>query len=84
MIMLCYIGEYASSIPLSELRNVNSFTRSKTLELNFTPRKARKSRQFWDPSETKLTKIIVFTPTSKYFYTDISVISVTFRNSALW
>ena len=26
----------------SELRNVNSFTRSKILELNFTPRKARK------------------------------------------
>ena len=25
-----------------ELRNVNSFTRSKSLELNFTPRKARK------------------------------------------
>ena len=43
----------------AELRNVNSFTRSKTLELNFTPRKARKSRQFWDLSETKLTKIIV-------------------------
>ena len=40
----------------SELRNVNSFTRNKTLELNFTPRKARKSRQFWDLSETKLTK----------------------------
>ena len=43
----------------AELRNVNSFTRSKTLELNFTPRKARKSRQFWDLSETKLTKMIV-------------------------
>ena len=44
---------------LAELQNVNSFTRSKTLELNFTPRKARKSRQFWDLSETKLTKMIV-------------------------
>ena len=43
----------------AQLRNVNSFTRSKTLELNFTPRKARKSRQFWDVSETKLTKMIV-------------------------
>ena len=32
----------------AELRNVNSFTRCKTAELNFTPRKARKSRQFWD------------------------------------
>ena len=104
-----------------ELRNVNSLTRSKTLEQNFTPRKARRSRQFWDLSETKLTiitfldnkywqlfqirlvytqksnidcanhfKIIIwshcvfsqtFIPTSKYFYTDISVISVTFRNS---
>ena len=41
----------------AELRNVNSFTRSKTPELNFTPRKARKSRQFWDLSETKLTQI---------------------------
>ena len=28
--------------PPSELRNVNSFTRSKILERNFTPRKARK------------------------------------------
>ena len=45
--------------PPPKLRNVNSFTRSKTLELNFTPRKARKSQQFWDLSETKLTKIIV-------------------------
>ena len=26
----------------AELQNVNSFTRSKILELNFTPRKARK------------------------------------------
>ena len=43
----------------SELRNVNSFTRSKTLELNFTPIKASKSRQFWDLSKTKLTKMIV-------------------------
>ena len=43
----------------SELRNVNSFTRSKILELNFIPRKVRKSRQFWDLSETKLTKMIV-------------------------
>ena len=31
-----------------ELRNVKSFTRSKTLELNFTPRKARKSRQIYN------------------------------------
>ena len=47
--------------PLSkaELRNVNSFTQSKTLELKYTPRKARKSRQFWDLSEIKLTKMIV-------------------------
>ena len=42
-----------------ELRNVNSFTRSKTLEQNFTPRKAHISQQFWDLSETKLTKMIV-------------------------
>ena len=30
----------------AELRNVNSFTRCKTLELNCTPRKARESRKF--------------------------------------
>ena len=42
-----------------ELRNVNSFTQSKNLELNFTPRKTRKLQQFWDLSETKLTKTIV-------------------------
>ena len=41
------------------VQNVNSFTRSKTLELNFTPIKASKSRQFWDLSKTKLTKMIV-------------------------
>ena len=35
------------NIESPELRNVNSFTRSKILELNFTPRKARKSRLFW-------------------------------------
>ena len=29
-------------LPYAELRNVSSFTRSKILELNFTPRKARK------------------------------------------
>ena len=45
---------------LTELRNVNSFTRSKNLKLNFTPRKARKSRQFWYLSRTKLTKRIAF------------------------
>ena len=44
----------------SELRNVNSLTRSKNLKLNFTPRKARKSRQFWYLSQTKLTKRIDF------------------------
>ena len=43
----------------AELRNVNSFTRCKTAELDFTPRKARKLRQFWDLSETKLTKMVV-------------------------
>ena len=36
------------------LWNVNSFTRSKTLELNFTPKKARKSRQSWYVGQTKL------------------------------
>ena len=41
----------------TELQNVNSFTRSKTLKLNFAPRKAHKSQQFWDLRETKLTKI---------------------------
>ena len=44
----------------AELRNVNSFTRCKTLELNFTLRNARKLRQFWDLSETKLTQMIGF------------------------
>ena len=46
--------------PQSELGNVNSFTQSKNLKLNFTPRKARKSRQFWYLSRTKLTKRIAF------------------------
>ena len=49
----------ASFTPWAELRNVNSFTRSKTLELNFTPRKARKSRQFWHLSQIKCAKRIV-------------------------
>ena len=32
---------------ISELRNVNTFTQSKTVKPNFTWRKTRKSRQFW-------------------------------------
>ena len=44
----------------AELRNVNSFTQSKNLKLNFTPRKARKSRQFWYLSQTKLTNAKFF------------------------
>ena len=44
----------------AELRNVNSFTQSKNLKINFTPRKARKSQQFWYLSRTKLTKRIAF------------------------
>ena len=43
----------------AELQNVNSFTRSKTLEIDFTLRKAHKSRRFWDLSETKLTITVV-------------------------
>ena len=41
---------------LTELRNGNSFTRSKILELNVTPRKARKQRQFWQVSQIKCAK----------------------------
>ena len=42
----------------SELQNANSFTQSKALELNFTPRKVRQSQQFWYFIHTKLTKKI--------------------------
>ena len=44
------------AITCAELQNVNSFTRSKILELNFTPRKARKKRQFWHLSQIKYVK----------------------------
>ena len=44
---------------ITELRNVNSFTQSKVLELNFTPKRACKLRQFWNQNLTKLTKRIV-------------------------
>ena len=36
-----------SQASVSELRNVNAFTQSKTVKPNFTRRKTRKSRQFW-------------------------------------
>ena len=121
-----FLNYYKSAFALSchpgpELRNVNSFIRSKILELNFTPRKAR---QFWHLSQIKCAKRIVlvnkcwqfyqirpvytqksciivqifpkkakfgqitssprlFNPTCKYFYTNIFVIFVTFRNSVV-
>ena len=39
------------TIDIPELQNVNSFTQSKTFKPNFTPQKARKSRQFWHTEE---------------------------------
>ena len=38
---------FCSQASVSELQNVNAFTRSKTVKLNFTRRQTRKSRQFW-------------------------------------
>ena len=43
----------------AELRNVNSFTRSKILELDFTPRKAREEQQFLHKSQLKCAKRVV-------------------------
>ena len=43
----------------SELRNVNSFTRSKIFKPNFTPRKTRKSQNFGYFLRTKLTKSMI-------------------------
>ena len=48
-----------SQASVSELRNVNTSTRSKTVKPNFTRRKTHKSRQFWPFNLTKLTKRIL-------------------------
>ena len=63
----------------AELENVKSFTRTNISKPDFTLRKARKSQHFWHFKLTKQNKL--FTPTGQFFYTDISVISVTFSNS---
>ena len=41
-----------------ESRNVDTFIRSKSFKLNFTPRKVRKSGQFWCFNQIKLMKRI--------------------------
>ena len=44
----------------TELQNVNTFTRSKTVEPNFNRREVCKSQQFWHLNWTKLTTWILF------------------------
>ena len=61
-------GRNLCAVTRAELRNVNSFTWSKTLEQNFAPRKASESRQTWKYKPANI------------FYRDISLISVTFCN----
>ena len=58
--------------PPSELENVESFTRTNISKPDFTLRKARKSQHFWHFKPKKQNWPI--------FYTDLSVISVTFCN----
>ena len=43
----------SETVRTTELQNAKSFTRSQTFKLNFTPRKARKSRQCWHTTITK-------------------------------
>ena len=56
----------------AELENVKSFTRTNISKPDFTLRKARKSQHFWHFKPKKQNWPI--------FYTDLSVISVTFCN----